>query len=59
MTDLIKVERLTKDGIVDYYKDFGKEYFDCGEGYYENATTITKPLTYNALLTFAIQCYSH
>ena len=40
MTDLIKVERLTKDGIVDYYKDFGKEYFDCGEGYYEDASTI-------------------
>ena len=40
MTDLIKVERLTKDGIIDYYKDFGKEYFDCGEGYYEDASTI-------------------
>lgn len=40
MTDLIKVERLTKDGIVDYYKDCGSEYFDCGEGYYEDAATI-------------------
>ena len=40
MLDLVKVERLTKDGIGDYYKDFGKEYFDCGEGYYENTTTI-------------------
>ena len=40
MTDLIKVKRLTEDGIVDYYKDMGKEYFDCGEGYYEDATTI-------------------
>ena len=40
MTDLIKVKRLTEDGIVDYYKDCGKEYFDCGEGYYEDATTI-------------------
>ena len=40
MIDLIKVERLTKDEIIDYYKDFGKEYFDCGEGYYEDASTI-------------------
>ena len=40
MTDLIKVKRLTEDGIVDYYKDCGREYFDCGEGYYEDATTI-------------------
>ena len=40
MLDLIKVKRLTEDGIVDYYKDMGKEYFDCGEGYYEDATTI-------------------
>ena len=40
MTDLIKVKRLTEDEIVDYYKDMGKEYFDCGEGYYEDATTI-------------------
>ena len=40
MIDLIKVKRLTEDGIVDYYKDCGKEYFDCGEGYYEDASTI-------------------
>ena len=40
MIDLIKVKRLTEDEIVDYYKDMGKEYFDCGEGYYEDATTI-------------------
>ena len=40
MIDLIKVKRLTEDGIVDYYKDMGKEYFDCGEGYYEDASTI-------------------
>ena len=30
MIDLIKVKRLTEDEIVDYYKDMGKEYFDCG-----------------------------
>ena len=40
MLDLIKVKRLTEDDIVDYYKDMGKEYFDCGEGYYEDASTI-------------------
>ena len=40
MIDLIKVKRLNEDGIVDYYKDMGKEYFDCGEGYYEDASTI-------------------
>ena len=40
MIDLIKVKRLTEDGIVDYYKDCGREYFDCGEGYYEDASTI-------------------
>ena len=40
MTDLIKVKRLTEDEIVDYYKDMGKAYFDCGEGYYEDASTI-------------------
>ena len=40
MTDLIKVKRLTEDRIVDYYKDMGKEYFDCGEGYYQDDATI-------------------
>ena len=40
MTDLIKVKRLTEDEIVDYYKDMGKEYFDCGEGYHEDTSTI-------------------
>lgn len=40
MIDLIKVKRLTEEEIVDYYKDMGKEYFDCGEGYYEDASTI-------------------
>ena len=40
MIDLIKVKRLTEDGIVDYYKDFGKEYFDCGEGYHQDDATI-------------------
>ena len=40
MLDIIKVKRLTEGEIVDYWKDMGKEYFDCGEGYYEDATTI-------------------
>ena len=40
MIDLIKVKRLTEDGIVDYYKDCGKEYFDCGEGYHQDDATI-------------------
>lgn len=40
MIDLIKVKRLTEDGIVDYYKDCGSEYFDCGEGYYQSDATI-------------------
>ena len=40
MIDLIKVKRLTEDGIVDYYKDCGKEYFDCGEGYYQSDAII-------------------
>ena len=40
MVDLIKVKRLTEDGIVDYYKDCGKEYFDCGEGYHQDDATI-------------------
>ena len=40
MIDLIKVKRLTEDEIVDYCKDCGKEYFDCGEGYYQDDATI-------------------
>ena len=40
MIDLIKVKRLTEDGIVDYYKDCGSEYFDCGEGYHQDDATI-------------------
>ena len=40
MLDLIKVKRLTEDEIVDYYKDCGKEYFDCGEGYHQDDATI-------------------
>ena len=40
MLDLIKVKRLTEDEIVDYYKDMGKEYFDCGEGYQQDDATI-------------------
>ena len=40
MIDLIKVKRLTEDEIVDYYKDCGREYFDCGEGYYQSDATI-------------------
>ena len=40
MIDLIKVKRVTEDGIVDYYKDCGSEYFDCGEGYYQSDATI-------------------
>ena len=40
MIDLIKVKRVTEDGIVDYYKDCGSEYFDCGEGYHQDDATI-------------------
>ena len=40
MIDLIKVKRLTEDEIVDYYKDCGSEYFDCGEGYHQDDATI-------------------
>lgn len=40
MIDLIKVKRLTEDEIVYYYKDCGREYFDCGEGYYQDDATI-------------------
>ena len=40
MIDLIKVKRLTEDRIVDYCKDCGKEYFDCGEGYHQDDATI-------------------
>ena len=40
MTDLLKVKRLTEDGIIDYYKDCGSEYFDCGEGYHQDDATI-------------------
>ncbi len=40
MIDLIKVKRLTEGEIVDYYKDCGSEYFDCGEGYHQDDATI-------------------
>ena len=40
MIDLIKVKRLTEEEIVDYYKDCGSEYFDCGEGYHQDDATI-------------------
>ena len=40
MIDLIKVKRLTEYEIVDYYKDCGSEYFDCGEGYHQDDATI-------------------
>ena len=40
MIDLIKVKRVTEDEIIDYYKDCGSEYFDCGEGYHQDDATI-------------------
>ena len=40
MIELIKKPRLQEEGIEAYFKDMGKEYFDCGEGYYEEEATI-------------------
>ena len=40
MIELIKKPRLQEENIEAYFKDMGNEYFDCGEGYYEDASTI-------------------
>ena len=40
MIELIKKPRLQEEDIEAYFKDMGKEYFDCGEGYYQDESTI-------------------
>ena len=38
--ELIKKPRLQEEDIEAYFKDCGNEYFDCGEGYYQDESTI-------------------
>ena len=40
MIELIKKPRLQEENIEAYFKDMGNEYFDCGEGYYQEDATI-------------------
>lgn len=38
--EVIKLKRVEAEEFEDYFKDCGREYFDCGEGYYETDVTI-------------------
>lgn len=40
MINIEKINRITEDDIIGYFKDMGREWFDCGEGYYQEEATL-------------------
>lgn len=40
MINIEKINRITEDDIIEYFKDTGREWFDCGEGYYQEEATL-------------------